>query len=253
MPTVIGAIADKWNELGGPNSFLRQPVTDEMDFSEDGRVSVFEGGAIYWWPDVGAVAMGEMFVHYTGLNCFSTTGGPGSDEPYVVIGVAAPNREPVSVRTQVHEDVDGGGTRPELIELYRGPPAGITIVYQLMEHDHGNPDDYKAAMQGVAALASAGVTALIKLIPKIGPVLASAAGPVLGMLTAPIGDALGKLLGLGDDRIGNGTLVLSPKDMVLMAIAQHNSERNVGFKIASPLLVVDGGNYKVYFGGVKTP
>lgn len=228
-PEVIGAIRDRWLELGGANSYLGNPVTDEMDFSEGGRVSVFQGGAIYWWQDVGAIDIGEMFVHYQGLNCFSTTSGPGSDEPYVTLAVTVPGIQPQSFRSRIYEDVDGGDTRPDQMELYRGQPRGMTIVAQLIEHDYGNPEDYREVMTAVAKAAGAGVTALVSLVPSIGPVLAVGAGPILEKLSPAIGDELGKLLGLSDETIGNpATFALSPRDMVLLAARTGNSsERQV--------------------------
>jgi hypothetical protein len=255
MPEVIGFIRERWLALGGPSSFLGNPTTDEMDFSEGGRVSVFEHGAIYWWPDVGPIDIGEMFVHYQGLNCFATTAGPGSDEPYVTMAIGVPGDAPRALRTQIHAGVNGGDTRPEQIELYRGQPRGMTIVAQLHEHDFGNPEDYKSVMEGVAAAAGVGVTALVKLVPKVGPVLSAASAPILGALNSAIGSELGRLLGLGDDLIGPPTTIaLSPKQMVLLAArTENNQERRVFFKITSPLLVGNGGNYKVYFGMSKAP
>jgi LGFP repeat len=254
-PKVVGAIRARWLELGGANSYLRNPVTDEMDYSEGGRVSVFQGGAIYWWPDVGAIDIGEMFVRYQGLNCFSTTSGPGSDEPYVTMAITVPGIQPLSFRSRIYEDVDGGDTRPDQIELYRGQPRGMTIVAQLIEHDNGNPENYRGVMTAVAAAAGTGITALVTLVPAIGPVLGAAAGPILAKLSPAIGDELGQLFGLGDDVIGNPAIfAFSPRDMVLLAARTENSnERQVQFKIASPLLVGDEGNYKVYFGMSKAP
>lgn len=253
MPTVIGAIADKWNSIGGPNSFLGQPITDEMDFSEDGRVSVFQGGSIYWWPDVGPFVVGEMFVHYTGMNCFGDTDGSGSDEPYAVMGLSIPGLPDRSLRTQIQSDVDGGESRPEMIELYRGQPRGMTIAYQLMEHDQGNPEQYRDVMQGVAASITAGAAQAVKLIPTVGPILGPAAGPLLSLLNPIIGDGLGKLLNLGDDIIGKGSIVLSAKEMVMMAVRPNIVEKAVGHKIATPLLTGEGASYKLYFGNVITP
>jgi hypothetical protein len=226
-----------------------------MDFSEGGRVSAFEKGAIYWWPDVGAIDIGQMFVHYQGLNCFGTTDLPGSDEPYVTMAVNIPGMQPLALRSQIYQEVDGGDTRPDQIELYRGLPRGMTIVAQLIEHDSGDPENYRAAMQGVAAAAAAGVTALIAVVPGVGPFLASAAGPILAKLSPSIGDELVQLLGLGDMPIDNPTtLAFSPRDMVLLAArTQNSSERQVQFKIASPLLSGHGASYKAYFGISKAP
>jgi len=111
-------------------------------------------------------------------------------------------------------------------------------------------------MQGVAAAVGAGVTALLKFVPKINTILSAAAGPILAALNSTLGEALGKLFGLDDDLIGGPTTIaLSPRDMVLLAARTPNSsERQVQFKIASPLIVGDGGgNYKVYFGMSKAP
>jgi|UPI00047FAA0D hypothetical protein len=54
----------------------------------------------------------------------------------------------------------------------------------------------------------------------------------------------------GDDLIGEGSIVLSAKEM---ASRPNQVEKNVGFKIPSPLLLGDGGSYRIYFGGVIAP
>lgn len=51
---VYGFIRNKWRELGGDNSFLRYPTTDELPAANGGRMSEFEGGVIYWHPSFGA-------------------------------------------------------------------------------------------------------------------------------------------------------------------------------------------------------
>src|SRR6185295_11918539 len=55
MPTVIGAIRDKWIQLGGATSFLGEPLTDETSTPDGvGRYNHFQGGSIYWTPATGA-------------------------------------------------------------------------------------------------------------------------------------------------------------------------------------------------------
>ena len=52
---VHGAIRDKWASLGWERSSLGYPRTDEMTTLDGkGRVSRFQGGWIYWYPDTGA-------------------------------------------------------------------------------------------------------------------------------------------------------------------------------------------------------
>jgi uncharacterized protein with LGFP repeats len=55
MPSVIGAIRDKWLAFGGDSSFLGQPLTDELTTPDGvGRFNHFQGGSIYWTPSTGA-------------------------------------------------------------------------------------------------------------------------------------------------------------------------------------------------------
>lgn len=61
MPTnidglvVFGAIEQKWLSLGGPNSPLKHPVTNEFPtFDGVGRRQNFQGGMISWRPNTGA-------------------------------------------------------------------------------------------------------------------------------------------------------------------------------------------------------
>jgi len=62
---VYGSIGDKYTQLGGPSSWLGWPTSDEQPFTEDGCVSTFQDGAIYWWPDTGAIELGEISLRYT--------------------------------------------------------------------------------------------------------------------------------------------------------------------------------------------
>jgi uncharacterized protein with LGFP repeats len=46
MPLVIGDIRAKWVALGGPSSFLGQPLTDELPPPDGvGRFNHFRGGS----------------------------------------------------------------------------------------------------------------------------------------------------------------------------------------------------------------
>lgn len=55
MHTVVGDIRLKWLALGGPTSFLGQPLIDELSTPDGfGRFNRFEGGMIYWTPTLGA-------------------------------------------------------------------------------------------------------------------------------------------------------------------------------------------------------
>ncbi|RDI69300.1 LGFP repeat-containing protein [Nocardia pseudobrasiliensis] len=52
---VCGAIRDKYNELGGPNSFLLYPTSNELTNPDGvGKRSTFQNGPIYWSSEGGA-------------------------------------------------------------------------------------------------------------------------------------------------------------------------------------------------------
>lgn len=58
---VHGAIKDKWASLGWENSFLGFPTTDETATPDGfGRFNFFEGGAIYYHPNLGTYAVPKM-------------------------------------------------------------------------------------------------------------------------------------------------------------------------------------------------
>jgi hypothetical protein len=248
---VYGAIGERYDTLGGAGSWLGLPLADEGDF-EGGRVSRFQHGDVYWWPDVGAIDIDEVIVHYTGLICFGEMDSDqtsDSDEPYVVLGVLTPAGQ-ATFRTRIYDDVDGGEGVGDLIELYRGKPLGISIHSLLMEYDYGDPDRYEGAMkQGVAA----GYTAMeegLDFVPIVGPLLSKGARAVREYLEPLIAEWLNALLDTDDDAIGIDDVVLSPKQMVVLAARTQNStSRGVGFKAETQLLSSGHGeSYKVYFG-----
>lgn len=80
---VCGAIRDKYNELGGPNSFLLFPTSDELDNPDGvGKRSTFQNGPIYWHPDAGAHPVANHFFAAWQRNGWEggVLGYPTSDE-----------------------------------------------------------------------------------------------------------------------------------------------------------------------------
>ena len=60
---VCGAIRDKYNELGGPNSFLLFPKTNELTNPDGiGKRTEFLNGPIYWSPQGGAHPVVNRFL-----------------------------------------------------------------------------------------------------------------------------------------------------------------------------------------------
>ena len=247
---VHGDIRKKWVSLGSERSFLGYPVSDEVDFSEGGRVSVFQNGSIYWWPDTGAIELKGVIVHYTGLICFGETNeASSSDEPYAILSATTASQRPTTRRTQVYEGVDGGESRPDLLEIYRGAPWGMALNVVLMEHDEGDPNKYRDLVKSAVDSGFDQIKTALPYIPIVGPILAIVGPPILDAVAPSVTDEINGLLGTGDDVIGQTTIQLSPRQMVLLAARTNNStERGVGFKVATPLLSGGGASYKVYFG-----
>ncbi|MFM9966771.1 MAG: LGFP repeat-containing protein [Planctomycetaceae bacterium] len=246
---IYGDIHFRW-VLVRRDSSLGFPISDEQDFSEGGRVSVFQRGAIYWWPDVGAIDLNDVVLHYTGLICFNETDGEvsASDEPYSVIGIISPNGTS-NYGTQIYENVDTGESVPDLVELYRGKPLGLTISVLVMEHDSGDPNKYRGIIKDAVDKGFDKVKTALPLIPAVGPILAVVGPPILDLIAPEITEFINTVLGTGDDKIGETTIYLSPKQMVVMAALTNNSsERGIGYKTTTPLLQGDGSMYKLYFG-----
>lgn len=253
---IHGAIGTRYDQLGGASSWLGLPLTDETEMSEGGRVSLFERGSIYWWPDVGAIDLNQVLVHYTGIMCFGETDTDGifsdSDEPYVIVGVLSPSGGS-EIRSQVYDDVDGGESRTDLIELYRGPPHGLTLSVVLMEHDEGDPDKYRALVGKAVDKAMDKLTPMLAEIvgkvPHVGPILAIAATQVLPLCGPILADALNKALGTDDEVLGRPIINLTAKQMIVLSARTLNSDvKGVGFKVETPLISSQGASYKVYFG-----
>ena len=90
MPSVTGEIETKWLALGGPNSILGAPVTDEEGTPDGvGRFNHFEHGSIYWTPNTGAHEIhGLIHDHWTALGFErSVVGYPITDEEGTPDGV----------------------------------------------------------------------------------------------------------------------------------------------------------------------
>ena len=83
--SVCGAIRDHYNALGGPNSFLGYPTSDELTLPDGiGKMNTFQNGndRIYWSPATGAQEIGGAIFAHWGNYGYETgaLGYPTSDE-----------------------------------------------------------------------------------------------------------------------------------------------------------------------------
>jgi LGFP repeat len=249
FPQVFGAIGDRWLTDGGITSALGAPATGELGFDEGGKVQFFLGGAIYWWPDTGAMVLpsNRVSLRFTGLNCFGITDLPGDDEPYVLFGVTTPQAS-TAPRTRIFEGVKAGTHIAESMDLYRGPPVGVGLSVVLMEHNIGDPERYRSVVERVVEEARPRISAALTMIPVVGPVLGVAAEITMTALKGDITDALSRLVGLEDDQLGSQNVALSPKRLIeLAARSPLREEHGVPFRLQSQLFTGQGSTYKVAF------
>jgi uncharacterized protein with LGFP repeats len=80
--SVRGAIADKYNALGGSRSFLGQPLTDEAPTTRGGAYNIFQGGLVLWTERTGAhFVRGAVRGTWTALGSeYGFLGFPTTDE-----------------------------------------------------------------------------------------------------------------------------------------------------------------------------
>ncbi|WP_367325633.1 LGFP repeat-containing protein [Streptomyces sp. HUAS ZL42] len=249
---VFGAIRGRWSQLGWETGWLGYPTSGETDIPEGGRLATFEHGGMYWWPDAGALDLGDVAVRYRGMNCFGETDeGSGSDEPYFIVGGVGPGLQIPTFRTQVYDDVDAGGSFPDAgAEVYRGRPWGLALSVTGMEHDEGDPDVYKDLVtKGVAGAASAVGGAIAAT--GVGAPLAAALAPALAALVPMLANAINGLLGTGDDNLGTVAVQISAKQLCTLAGAGLQAERDIRYHIATPLISDGEASYKAYFDIVR--
>ncbi len=251
---IWGEIRNRWSELGFERSYLGYPITDEIDFPDDGRANGFQNGDIYFWSDTGAIDMKNVRIFYSGLYCIQESEwdqSSDSDEPYVIIGVSSP-KWVGSFTTPTYSDVDSHESRPGWMEIYHGKPYGITIGTVVMEHDEGDQNKYREEIQRVLKINHEIGTVALGLIPLVGPIIAGIVGPALGKLMPKIGDSLTKIFNWQDDKVGSDTKIISAKEMVLLARKGVSIEHSIAHKFIMLAATWVGGKtpagaYRIYF------
>jgi hypothetical protein len=153
---IYGQIRQRWAELGWEQNWLGYPTTDELPAPDGiGRYSMFEGGAIYWNPDMGAhekygvVDMQSLALKgpYTGLNGLNNAANAAMNMAVQLLlekgveysigiiryndgsyGLTAPQRGTKDAQGHYHADFN---TRD----------ANIPADAKLVGTSHGHPDD----------------------------------------------------------------------------------------------------------------
>ena len=245
---VRGEIRKRYLDLGGAQSWLGFPTGDEKDFSEGGRVSEFDHGNIYWWPDSGPIEADQIVIKYTGILCFGETDWDQAspfDEPYVVLGTVSPQGT-TAARSQIYERVKAIQGRADDVEIFRGRPYGVVVTALLMEHDEDNPDRYKDEIEGAVRTAFGSITAAVAAAGPVGAAVAVVAGPVLQKVAPDVAKAINTVLDLQDDNLGQQAETFSPKRLLQLATKTPLSlDYGVRSNYQTGLYTGGGSTYKV--------
>jgi hypothetical protein len=212
-----------------------------------------------WWPTPnGSVDSAYWYeweappmnvaVRYRGLVCFGETNwdqGSDSDEPYVIMTTLSATGATNTVRSQVYRDVDGGESRPDEVEIYRGPAHGLNLGVVFMENDEGDPNKYRDEIEAGVRTTAGAIAAAVTAVG--GPLVGGAVATILQKFAPDIAKAINDLLDFGDDKIDTETIVLDAGRLTATANAPSLNSRGISYKIESKLFSGDGSSYKAYF------
>lgn len=216
------AIQQRYEALGRAVSRLGLPLSDTAVVSADGRSYQmdYNGGHIVF--DVGsgdteAVVTKQAVVTYKGLKCFGRQSGGGDDEPYVIMSVVQTDPRVLGDEIQVassrapaegtYTEVNDGNVRTEGAgrKFWASAPQDVVINSVVMEHDYGDPEKVRKAIEdALKQAADAGVAAVTG---------GSASAPMdpdtlQGMAVNWLAGEITDLLGVGDDKLGSGSIVI---------------------------------------------
>jgi hypothetical protein len=254
---VHGQILSKMWEVGVQTIGL--PMSDEQDFSNDGgKVTEFQQGQIYWWADTGPISIkGRIRVSYAGLHMHERTDdnfGGSKDEPYAILSAVWPGTAN-NKKTYNTPEYSLGDSNTDCeennAELYVGRPNGIELVSTVMEHDYGDKDAARRKADEYAKKAADWVIGQVQAMGPIGLGIAKFGGPILRDAFREIGALLGGWF--GDELVGTRNKLLTPKDMVKLAVAPRSVYDCIGYKVASDQLEGYGGKYQTYFNITVVP
>ena len=188
-------------------------------------------------------------VRYRGFRCDETTDGPGSDEIYVIVAAsfADSSGRPGTITEQhpgaIIENVSKGQTVGDTGRtVYQGRPQNLVLTVTLMEHDHGNPYEYRNAVNAAV------IGAYAKLVTTYPPLLF--ADPLTGFPVSRamlnLSTAVEGVLGAGDDVIGTTTRLISTEEMRSLANQPSAVDGGTHYNFFTEHRG-HGGVYRVYF------
>jgi len=188
-------------------------------------------------------------VRYRGFRCDKKTDGPGSDEIYVIIAAsfADPAGRPGTV-TEKHPDaiLEGVSSGEIFVDagrnVYQGRPQNVLLTVAVMEHDQGDPYEYRNAVNTAVVGAYGALVATYPFLLFTEPL---SGFPISGSMLK-VSSAVEGVLGAGDDVIGTTARLISTDDMRRMANAPSSSDGGTQYNFFT-VHRGHGGVYRVYF------
>ncbi|MFD3431311.1 LGFP repeat-containing protein [Nocardia fluminea] len=145
---VCGAIRDKYDSLGGPNSFLLWPTSGELTNPDSvGRRSEFQNGPIYWSPWGGAHPVVNSFLNRWAIHGYE--GGwmryPTTDEIVLADGGRRQEFETgviyVAFQNAVGSAIRNGPLRDKYNSVGGSAPGGTFLGYPIQDQIGLPPDN----------------------------------------------------------------------------------------------------------------
>jgi len=181
------------------------------------------------------------------------TNDASADEPYFIIGVTGANADTnVSMRTDVVEGqqikAHNNVVLHQMIAHDAKPPFVLSVTG--MDHDSGDPDEAAAKVTKSLNDFSAKLTLALPLL-GVDPAIGAYVQSFLNLFGGTAGDIISKLLGMGDDRIGDNALQFFDYDKALadwrtpkaLVHADFDQPHNVELSLNNG----EGGGYIAFF------
>ena len=206
-----------YDQLGGPRSFLGWPLSDFVPDPDDpgSGVTRFEGGAIYYWPDLGAIEMREVALRFVGFHCFRlrptrprrrtrSTSRSASFRPSS--SSRAPTRRGLSARWTLASRTVTSTPWSSTVGLPPERPCRSTLVGTT----RATPTSTGISSRRASTKRPTPPWGARPASPVVGAVLVVVGGFVLEVVKPALTDAINGLIGTGDDLIGTVLLALTP-------------------------------------------
>ena len=194
----------------------------------------------------------DIRIFYRGLKCITeTSDGSASDEPYLITSVVDSNSNVHTVKhpfgEESYTDVDAGEKRvgPE-VAIYNGKAQDLTIIGVMMEHDFGDPNHFRGAIDSAVKAAAAAF--------KVGTGIS-----IPEAVTDLFADVINLFFGSEDDIIGQASKFCEKANLIAWSKAPlktKEKETLYGKEIDMPAAMGyhfrtwhngDGGAYRAYY------